>query len=142
MSPAQAHIANREASNWQLTIFTDTCRCLHAHRDCEQSEEAWHGSPCADEPRERQSQQPLFCRGSWREMFLQRPHLRFDGLYVSRNTYIRTGLTEWRIKNPVHLVTYFRYLYFIPDGRFTTRTSPEASLILPRPCCVSKTRRL
>ena len=67
----------------------------------------------------------ICCRGSWREMFLQRPHLRFDGLYVSRNTYIRTGLTEWRIKNPVHLVTYFRYLYFMPDGRFTTRTSPE-----------------
>ncbi len=24
-------------------------------------------------------------------MFMERPHLRFDGLYVSRNTYIRTG---------------------------------------------------
>ena len=53
--------------------------------------------------------------------------MRYDGLYVSRNTYIRTGLTEWRIKNPVHLVTYFRYLHFFPDGTFTTRTSPEVS---------------
>ena len=58
-------------------------------------------------------------------MFLQRPHMRFDGLYVSRNTYLRKGLTEWRYKNPVHLVTYFRYLRFLPDGRFITRTSPE-----------------
>ena len=49
------------------------------------------------------------CRGSWRTMYLDRPHLRFDGLYVSRNTYIRTGVTEWRVKNPVHLVCYYRY---------------------------------
>ena len=61
-------------------------------------------------------------------MFLERPHLRLDGafagwcltalagqaagpspvdaagIYVSRNTYIKTGITEWRIRNPVHLV--------------------------------------
>ena len=49
------------------------------------------------------------CRASWRMMYLERPHLRFDGLYVSRNTYIRTGVTEWRVKNPVHLVCYYRY---------------------------------
>ena len=42
-------------------------------------------------------------------MYVERPHLRFDGLYCSRNTYIRTGVTEWRVKNPVHLVCYYRY---------------------------------
>lgn len=51
----------------------------------------------------------LHHRGSWRDLYLQRPHLRFDGVYVSRNTYLRTGLVEWRVKNPVHLVCYFRY---------------------------------
>jgi len=66
-------------------------------------------------------------------MFLQRPHMRFDGLYVSRNTYIRTGLTEWRYRNPVHLVTYFRYLRFLPEGRFITRTSPEVQQTLAGP---------
>jgi hypothetical protein len=49
---------------------------------------------------------------SWRETFLASPRLRTDGLYVSRNTYVRTGLTEWKFKNPVHLVTYFRYWRF------------------------------
>lgn len=58
-------------------------------------------------------------------MFLQRPHLRFDGLYVSRNTYIRTGITEWRTRNPVHMVCYFRYIRFLSDGSFLYRTSPE-----------------
>lgn len=64
-------------------------------------------------------------RGSWRAMFLERPHLRYDGVYVSRNTYIRTGVVEWRVKNPVHLVCYFRYLRFLPDGTLLYRTSPE-----------------
>lgn len=49
---------------------------------------------------------------SWRDTFLGAPRLRTDGLYVSRNTYIRTGLTEWKYKNPVHVVTYFRYWRF------------------------------
>lgn len=26
------------------------------------------------------------------------------GLYVSRNTYIRAGVAEWKITNPVHIV--------------------------------------
>ena len=58
-------------------------------------------------------------------MFLERPHLRFDGVYVSRNTYIRTGLVEWRVRNPVHLVCYFRYLRFFPDGTLLYRTTPD-----------------
>ena len=58
-------------------------------------------------------------------MFRKRPHVRFDGLYVSRNTYIHVGVTEWKIKNPVHLVAYFRYLRFFPNGSLLSRTSPE-----------------
>ena len=57
-------------------------------------------------------------------MFLEKPHLRFDGIYVSRNTYIRTGIVEWRVKNPVHLVCYYRYLRFFPQGEYVYRTTP------------------
>ncbi len=42
-------------------------------------------------------------------MFVHHPHLRFDGLYVSRNTYVKTGVVEFTNHKPVHLVTYFRY---------------------------------
>ncbi|KAK9831468.1 hypothetical protein WJX81_008220 [Elliptochloris bilobata] len=78
-------------------------------------------------------------RGSWRAMFKERPHIRMDGIYVSRNTYIRLGATEWRVKNPVHLVCYYRYLRFLPGGRFLYRTSPQPlrevarSLLRPPP---------
>jgi F-box protein 9 len=64
-------------------------------------------------------------RGSWKAMYLGRPHLRFDGVYVSRNTYLRAGITEWRVTNPVHLVAYYRYCRFLPDGTLLYRTSPE-----------------
>ncbi|RZC18226.1 F-box protein 7 [Glycine soja] len=74
--------------------------------------------------------------GSWRKMWLSRPRLRTDGLfvlqcshisglYVSRNTYIRAGVAEWKITNPVHVVCYFRYLRFFPSGRFLYKNSSQ-----------------
>lgn len=60
----------------------------------------------------------------WRTMFLDRPRVRQDGVYVSRNTYIRTGIPEWKVKNPVHLVCYYRYIRFLPNGTYVYRTSP------------------
>lgn len=61
---------------------------------------------------------------SWRKMWLLRPRIRTDGLYVSRNTHLRAGVAEWMITNPVHLVCYFRYLRFYPSGRFVYTNSP------------------
>eukprot|EP00871_Galdieria_phlegrea_P002452 jgi/Galph1/3207/GphlegSOOS_G1871.1 len=55
--------------------------------------------------------------GSWRRMFLERPHVRFDGIYVSRHQYIRMGLTEGKYKQPIFLVTYFRFLRFYSDAK-------------------------
>ncbi|KAL8141228.1 hypothetical protein V2J09_007249 [Rumex salicifolius] len=63
--------------------------------------------------------------GSWRKMWLLRPRVRTDGLYVSRNTYIRAGIAEWKISNPVHLVCYFRYIRFYPSGRFLYKNSSQ-----------------
>ncbi|KAI4966165.1 hypothetical protein ZWY2020_042174 [Hordeum vulgare] len=55
---------------------------------------------------------------SWRKMWVQRPRIRIDGLYVSRNTYIHTGITEWQFKKTVNVVCYYRYLRFFPTGKF------------------------
>ncbi|KAF8377053.1 hypothetical protein HHK36_030425 [Tetracentron sinense] len=63
--------------------------------------------------------------GSWRKMWLLRPRVRTDGLYVSRNTYIRTGIAEWKVSNPVHVVCYFRYMRFFPSGRFLYKNSSQ-----------------
>ncbi|EPS67394.1 hypothetical protein M569_07385, partial [Genlisea aurea] len=63
--------------------------------------------------------------GSWRKMWLLRPRVRTDGLYVSRNTYIRTGAADWKITNPVHIVCYFRYMRFYSSGRFLYKNSSQ-----------------
>uniref|UniRef100_A0A0D6QR07 F-box domain-containing protein n=1 Tax=Araucaria cunninghamii TaxID=56994 RepID=A0A0D6QR07_ARACU len=63
--------------------------------------------------------------GSWRKMWLHRPRLRFDGLYVSRNTYIRAGIAEWRTTNPVHVVCYYRYVRFLPNGKIFYKISSQ-----------------
>lgn len=54
--------------------------------------------------------------GSWRAMYLDRPRLRYDGVYCSRNTYIKQGIREWAVQNAVHMVCYFRYYRFCADG--------------------------
>ncbi|PNW81649.1 hypothetical protein CHLRE_06g254450v5 [Chlamydomonas reinhardtii] len=64
-------------------------------------------------------------RFSWRRMFIQHPHLRFDGLYVARNTYVKTGVVEFTSHRAVHLVSYYRYFRFLPDGTYLYRTSPQ-----------------
>ena len=54
---------------------------------------------------------------NWRMMFVLRPRIRFDGLYVCKMKYMRTGLAEETMSNPVHQVNYFRYVRFFPNGQ-------------------------
>ena len=56
---------------------------------------------------------------SWRQMFRSRPRIRFNGCYIATANYTRPGATStntltWGV--PVHVVTYYRYLRFFPDG--------------------------
>jgi len=62
--------------------------------------------------------------GSWHWMFMRRPRLRFDGIYVSRNTYVKPGAPGWGYSAPVHLVVYYRYFVFRPGGTFVFKISP------------------
>ncbi|KAJ6798159.1 F-box protein 7 isoform X1 [Iris pallida] len=81
---------------WQLYGVIENCRIVHSKYDC-----------------------------SWRKMWTQRPRIRTDGLYVSRNTYIRVGVSEWTVTNPVHVVCYFRYIRFYPNGKFLYKVSSQ-----------------
>ncbi|XP_014287029.1 F-box only protein 9 [Halyomorpha halys] len=64
---------------------------------------------------------------SWREMFIHRPRLCFEGCYISKTTYIRHGENSFQDQfyKPWHLVEYFRYLRFFPDGRVLSLTTAE-----------------
>lgn len=68
---------------------------------------------------------------SWREMFLQRPRVRFDGIYISKTSYIRQGEQSLDgFYRPWHQVVYFRYLRFFPDGQVIMLTTPEDPLTI------------
>jgi hypothetical protein len=59
-------------------------------------------------------------------MYLQRPRLNFDGLYISKASYARAG--EQGLDNfyqPWHLVEYYRYLRFFADGSVYFLTTPD-----------------
>ncbi|KAM6997001.1 F-box only protein 9 [Tautogolabrus adspersus] len=71
---------------------------------------------------------------SWREMFLQRPRVRFDGVYISKTSYIRQGEESLDgFYRAWHHVEYYRYLRFFPDGHVIMLTTPEDPLtVIPR----------
>ncbi|CAN6647343.1 hypothetical protein TRVA0_022S01200 [Trichomonascus vanleenenianus] len=56
-----------------------------------------------------------FWKHNWRKMYLERPRVWLNGIYVSTSTYTRQGVGEtWNA--PIHMVTYYRYLRFFEDG--------------------------
>ncbi|KAF3098980.1 hypothetical protein TWF102_004805 [Orbilia oligospora] len=57
---------------------------------------------------------------SYRLMFIERPRIRYNGIYISTCTYLRQGhqaASSMALSTiPVHMVTYYRYLRFFPSG--------------------------
>ncbi|EEP76143.1 predicted protein [Uncinocarpus reesii 1704] len=57
---------------------------------------------------------------TWAQVFQTFPRIRFTGIYISTVNYTRPGAyssfhnTSWDA--PIHIVTYYRYLRFYPDG--------------------------
>jgi hypothetical protein len=58
--------------------------------------------------------------GSWKRMFIHHPHLRYDGLYVSRNTYVQVRPTP---SQPPHTHTCTMHT------RFATPTPATSQFI-------------
>ncbi|KIW15596.1 hypothetical protein PV08_05644 [Exophiala spinifera] len=55
----------------------------------------------------------------WRDVFHNYPRIRFTGVYISTVNYTRPGgasATAYTWNNPIHVVTYYRYLRFFRDG--------------------------
>ncbi|XP_072912845.1 F-box only protein 9 isoform X6 [Hemitrygon akajei] len=79
----------------------------------------------------------LVLYSSWRHMFLERPRVRFDGVYISKTTYVRQGEESLDgFYRAWHQVEYYRYLRFFPGGQVIMLTTPEdPQSIVPRLCC-------
>lgn len=73
----------------------------------------------------------------WMRMFIYKPRIRKDGVYISRVNYVRQGLAEGTFTQPVHAVTYYRLLRFFDDTdhtavSFTTTLEPAQAVKLLR----------
>ena len=53
----------------------------------------------------------------WKNMFIYRPRIRWDGVYFSKVEYWHDGLVEFGDINPVHKVVYYIFLCFTSDGK-------------------------
>lgn len=60
---------------------------------------------------------PIF--PSWREMYLNRPRVNFNGVYISKVSYVRHGEASFQDQfyRPYHLVIYYRLIRFFSDGK-------------------------
>ncbi|EPX71738.1 F-box protein Pof7 [Schizosaccharomyces octosporus yFS286] len=68
---------------------------------------------------------------SWKEMYLKKPRIRFDGCYISVCRYFRPGTSDTSWNQPIHLISYYRYLRFYPDGTcMVFRSNTEPNLIV------------
>jgi F-box protein 9 len=54
--------------------------------------------------------------GHWLRMFIDRPRIRYNGVYISTCHYVRPGTCDTAWNQPIHFVTYYRYIRFFPNG--------------------------
>lgn len=67
--------------------------------------------------------------GTYRNMYIERPHLRYNGCYIGKSTYYRQG--EKGLDNyycPFQVVNYYRYIRFFPEGKVLMLTTPDDPL--------------
>ncbi|KAE8353499.1 hypothetical protein BDV28DRAFT_132988, partial [Aspergillus coremiiformis] len=66
------------------------------------------------------AQLPMPKFSSWSDIFQMFPRIRFTGIYISTVNYTRAGAASFyqniSWNSPIHIVTYYRYLRFYPDG--------------------------
>lgn len=64
---------------------------------------------------------------TWREMFLTRPRVNFNGCYISKINYQRYGENSFQDQfyRPVQIVEYFRLIRFLPNGTILMMTSAD-----------------
>lgn len=63
----------------------------------------------------RESREYLRGFGSWRNMWIKRPKIRFNGVYVSRVSYFKQGQPNMDNLPSFHKVVFYRFLRFYSD---------------------------
>ena len=72
-----------------------------------------------DEPLPKIAPPSFASSALYRDVFHAFPRIRFTGVYISTVNYTRPGgasATQFTWSNPIHIITYYRYLRFFRDG--------------------------
>lgn len=64
---------------------------------------------------------------SWREMFLYRHRVHFNGCYISKASYLRYGENSFQDQfyRPVQVIEYYRYIRLFSDGCILMMTTAD-----------------
>ena len=64
---------------------------------------------------------------TWREMFITRPRVNFNGCYIAKINYQRYGENSFQDQfyRPLQIVEYFRLIRFLPNGTLLMMTSAD-----------------
>ncbi|CAN7989075.1 unnamed protein product, partial [Ixodes hexagonus] len=104
-------VVSSELDVLSLESVSRVCRGLYL---CARDPELWHlvcartwGKDCGQ----------LLQYQSWREMYIYRPRVCYNGVYINKTTYVRHGESSFQDSSyrPCFLVEYFRYLRFFPE---------------------------
>lgn len=60
-------------------------------------------------------------------MFYERYRVLFSGVYISKTSYFRYGENSFQDQfyRPIHLIEYYRFIRFFPDGSLMMHTSAD-----------------
>ncbi|XP_057309780.1 F-box only protein 9-like [Hydractinia symbiolongicarpus] len=114
-------VVSKDLDISSLERLSLVCKWFYA---CARDEELWKlvcvrawGIHCSD---------VHLYHNSWRMMFIEKPRVRYNGLYISKNSYIRYGAPSLdSCYKPCYLVEYYRYLRFFTDGTILVYTSAD-----------------
>ncbi|PKY56730.1 hypothetical protein RhiirA4_508045 [Rhizophagus irregularis] len=105
-------LLSRDSSIWHLLCEKFYCNNVNNHKELIQLCVNAHGNDL-------------------RRMYIERPRVRLDGVYISKCKYLRPGLAENTWIQPIHLVTYYRYIRLFSDGScITLLTTKEPSNVV------------
>lgn len=71
----------------------------------------------------------------YRRMLKERPYIKFQGTYISVVNYLRHGAVQEgssSLINPIHMITYYRYFRFYPNGKCLRLVTTEEPNVIVR----------
>lgn len=112
------------SSDLDLLSLESTSKVCRGFYLCSRDPDLWHraclrtwGQDCGQ----------LIHYPDWRDMYIHRPRICYNGVYINKTTYVRHGESSFQDTSyrPCFLVEYFRYLRFFPEGTALMLTTPD-----------------